>query len=95
MSANNWRICPQCRVSEQKRQDVAMKKAADAYGKVEAAKYDALLKDTVARELDSDLREDWEILMGDDGEFRVRYRCSCDTCDFEFGFQHKVKASLK
>jgi hypothetical protein len=39
-----------------------------------------------------DLREDWSIGLGPDGEFYVWYECRCRACGFGFTFERKELA---
>lgn len=44
-------------------------------------------------ELD-DLREDWEILMQEDGVFFVKYSCVCYKCGFTYEYKYENPVSI-
>lgn len=87
MSADNWTICPACKLTAIKAQERAHKKAEEAYGKAPAAEYLALLEIADKKEdIEPSLREDWEIGTDEDGTFVASYRAIC-KCGFKFDFK--------
>lgn len=98
MSADNWRTCPQCLAQSTAAANAAFRKAADAYGKVSAADWEALRD--AARELDKaeqkdTLREDYELGTTPSGEFYVSYSCACTECGFSHKFSHREQLKRK
>ena len=85
MSANVWRVCPNCHKLSQER-------LTGSYGKVSQIEYDKLLREVALYDTqyaDTYLREDYEIATNEDGEFFINYRCQCTICGFVFTYQHK------
>ena len=93
MSANNWDQCPRCLEAEKQRQLAAGKKASSNYGKVDPDQYLKLLEDQKPRDVEDSMREDYELGVQKDGSFYLSYRASCEKCDFEFRFKHKMTAA--
>ncbi len=87
MSADNWAVCPRC--FDKMKLDAAKKaqEAKDEYGE-EWLKFHSLVWEPEP-EPEPDLREDYEIYFGDDGEFVVSYHCKCAKCGFEFSYGHR------
>ena len=95
MSADNWTTCPKCQIEVEAKTWKRVKKANEAYGKVDAAEYLRLLNhanEPIPEELS--LREDYELGMGADGIFSVGYSCSCRQCGFSFTFKHEEPAKI-
>lgn len=92
MSADNWAICPECKAKVDALQEERRAKAEKAYGKVPAEQYLAMLENIGDCELPIDLREDYEIWMGEDGKFTVHYSATCVTCGWSFNFEHSEQA---
>ena len=95
MSANNWRICPKCKVVD----DAARTNQADlighSYGKASKSEYEKLcneLKDWP--DLEESLREDWELGTGQTGAFYVSYHCQCQQCGFKHSFKHEEQLKV-
>lgn len=87
MSADRWSECPKCRIEFNKETDRRIKKAADAYGKVDRAEYARLLACVdEKREMPHMLREDFSIGQVD-GSFAVEYFARCEVCDFKYVFK--------
>lgn len=95
MSANNWRICPQCKAKALAEWEARKQAARKAYGKVPSEKYEQMT--AAARdepELEDSLREDYQIGITEKDEFYVIYRGSCQVCSFEHRFRHKQQLSI-
>ena len=96
MSADNWRVCPKCKVKHDKSIEASEKKLNASYGKVDANEF---LKakmshdELAAKKLDSTLREDYEIGTDEDGEFFVSYGCSCSACQWNYEYNHKAQVT--
>lgn len=94
MSADNWRICPECLMVAETHQHNLAKEAQLAYGKVSSAEWEEMiLKSRVNVDLDSTLREDYEIGTASTGKFFVHYKCRCEACGFSF--EYKAVETLK
>lgn len=92
MSADNWAICPRCKHNAEVAKEKQIKKANNAYGKVEPEKYLALRTEAEKKlEIDTTLREDYRIGINSDGEFYVSYFGICSHCGFQFDYDHKQK----
>jgi hypothetical protein len=97
MSADNWRVCPRCKLRAAEKSAKMYKEATDSYGKVDASEYLEKLKAAQAfasEVLHETLREDYEIYIDEDGEFFVSYRGGCDECGLVFNFKHEEKVTL-
>lgn len=99
MSADNWAVCPQCKLRGQ--YEVCEKDAsvAESYGKIPAEEYMQALRDAAEFRKDLDtkldtLREDYGIGITEDGEFYVSYRGCCDKCGLLHEFKSKEKLTL-
>lgn len=90
MSADNWTQCPRClkrRAVEVENKTVAVDAA---YGNVTVDQFDHLrseLANLKSDRVDETFREDWEIGLSD-GEFFVRYRGSCGSCNLRYEFKY-------
>jgi len=95
MSADNWAVCPKCKtVIFDKRKSEWDKLHAD-YGKISESKYRARHADLSMLDREpfpEELREDYEIGIGQDGKFFVSYRASCTRC--KFSFKHEFEQQL-
>lgn len=95
MSANNWRVCPQCKknwLNELKTVEQRCgKELSEAYGKVPAKDYmdlcqvmDARINSVEGVPPGETLREDYEIYTDEHGGFYSGYWSSCTTCGYKF-----------
>lgn len=83
MSADNWRICPQCRINCEK------KRAESPYGKVSEEEFITYLSQVPSvKDLEFSLREDYEYYIDGDDVFHAHYRAHCSDCGFRFSFDH-------
>lgn len=90
MSADNWAICPQCKKDEAARKQELIEKLYQSYGNVTEEDYLELKeKSERGSELRETLREDYETFMDSDGLFFVGYSCSCDVCNFNYGYEFR------
>lgn len=88
MSADAWRICPQCKHSATAARETKILEVSASYGKIPAPKYLADLEAANKPiQLEETLREDYEVLTDEDGSFYFTYRCGCGKC----GFGHTEK----
>ena len=95
MSADNWTVCPKCNKRNVEMRTARKWAADESYGKVSVEEYRKIV-DLAAQEIgiDSNLREDYEQFMDEDGVYTVSYRCACSVCDFSFRYTHKEKVEL-
>jgi len=95
MSADNWRICPACKVRVDELNEARINAPGEAYGKVARDTYEKLLEAAKnLTKLDDTLREDYEIRVDSNGIFHVDYLASCTDCNFSFRYQHKEKTKI-
>lgn len=95
MSANNWRVCPQCKKRAEHEKQKRLLAAEKQYGKVSSDEYLRLLdKANKVERLKESLREDWEIGTHDDGEFTIYYACHCQSCGFSHEFNHNLQMEM-
>lgn len=97
MSADNWAICPKCKMSNDGERESLVKKIKDSYANVSFEQYEENVRrlheyDLQNKNPNCTLREDYEQGIDEDGIYEVRYGCSCNKCGFEFIFTHKVNA---
>lgn len=99
MGADNWSVCPKCKLIGLKRQKTAIDKARDSYGKVSPVKYEVLLyKSRMPIEEEETLAEYYDLGITDVTEhpeqFYVSYKASCDKCGFKYCFIHEERINL-
>jgi hypothetical protein len=93
MGADNWAICPKCRVAAIKVREKLYSKAEKAYGSKSADEYLALRAEAEKPlAMEQTLREDYGLGVGIDGVFGVGYRARCTTCGFSYEYQHNETA---
>jgi len=97
MSADNWAVCPKCKIRIDKERDELIQKVSSAYDKIPAEEYLRLksqLNDYV--EYPRELREDYEQGIDEDGEYGVNYRGRCchQECGFVFKYDFSVEVEL-
>lgn len=81
MSADAWRECPRCK-------DQLEEILKNSYGKVSAEEYLRIVSETEDRIEETPFREDYEILMDDEGEFYINYHGECTQCGLKHKFKH-------
>lgn len=90
MSADAWRICPQCLVEDQKKRIEAMETMEESYGKVSPEEWLKMKADLEKRShLEETLREDYGIGTDEEGHFYVSYEARCEVCGFQHSFKHE------
>lgn len=95
MSADNWAVCPLCKKRAIEAREAKQVAAGKAYGSVPSAEYLAMLKAIEAPLVFKEtFREDYEISVGEDGEFFVSYRGGCTECSFSHAFKHTAQLAL-
>ena len=91
MSADNWSICPKCKVTAEHAAASAATKARESYGNVPVEQYQRMIDEAdkiASKGLEDTLREDFSVGVKADGTFEVIYGCRCGTCGFAFTFKH-------
>ncbi len=95
MSADNWAICPRCKVRTYGEQQRLIDEAMSAYGRLPADEYLRLrerAEDGVS--LEETFREDYDVGLSEDGEFSVNYAGECQKCGLRHSFSHKEKVAV-
>lgn len=90
MSADNWAECPRCMAQKAQRNEDLTAQVKDAYGEMPLEEWLTFRDATqgeIDEKVDSTFREDWEIGTVE-GEFYVRYKGACGTCDLRYEFKH-------
>ena len=88
MSADNWAICPRCKLEEQRQYDLQVQEVVDAYGKITAEEYEAKKEALRNRpKLETTLREDYESFITEEGRFYISYTGACQACAFRHDFK--------
>ena len=91
MSADNWAICPRCKVRRGDRfraLDVAL---TESYGQVPVEEFDRLRAERdreVGTEQERTFREDYEFWMDENGRFTATYSGGCRECGLGHKFEH-------
>ena len=96
MSASHWAVCPQCKVLAAREAHDAMQAVADAYGKVTADEYQAMLTQAVLqpRTVVPTLAEYYEITGAETGTIKVDYGAGCGACGLRVSFSHSHQIDL-
>lgn len=96
MSADNWDMCPQCKVNAEVKQSQLLVEAGKAYGTVSPEEYIGLAKvAALPIQLEDTLREDYWQGMNEDGRYSCSYRCSCSICGFSYEYKFTEQVKLK
>ncbi len=94
MSADNWDICPKCKIKHQNDAAKAKQKAMDSYGKVTAEQWLKLQEKAKAEtKLEATLSEYYELGIHE-CKFFVSYGASCRECGFEFTYKHEQDVKI-
>ena len=95
MSADNWAICPKCKLKSEKEYTEQLAYAKSQYGVISSDEYRELIIEAEKPVIfEESMREDYEIGVESDGEFSVSYSCCCQTCGFLFKFKHEEKVEI-
>ena len=87
MGAENWALCPKCKILEDEIRQALIKNIKDGYGVMRESEYLSLVERSKAPiVLKETLREDYEIGIWK-GSFWVKYEAYCDKCGFEKVFK--------
>lgn len=90
MSADNWSVCPRCRDRAKAEKIARAQAAVDAYGKVSAEEYAALVeRSTEPLEPKETFREDYEFYGASGGTVTASYSGHCDVCGLGVDFQYE------
>lgn len=91
MSADNWRVCPNCEQTLWEKWENEKEQLRKSYGKIPAEKFvEESQRLAEQPEVDeSSLREDYEIGIYDDGKFHVNYSGRCQQCGYGFNYKHE------
>jgi len=90
MSADNWAICPQCKLNDDKAYEKSVLDVGKAYGTVTPEEFLEMVENTKKRqELPTSFREDYDIGIDEEGFFIVNYRGHCTEC--ECSYEHKFE----
>ena len=88
MSANNWTVCPKCKLESQQA-------AKTLYGSVPEDEYIKQLEAFKQAASETNMREDYELGTDGDGWFSISYSCYCTKCHFRFDCSHSEQLDLK
>ena len=84
MSADNWAQCPRCQINLTRYRDKAIAEAKAIYGEASAMK----VAHRIPEEVDTSLREEYEMGISDNGNFYSTYNANCQQCGLEFHHHH-------
>ncbi len=88
MSAENWRMCPNCKnkIKENKKRLIAQAQEL----KNDPDQYNALIDEaTDPPELEETLGE-YYYTGSKDNEVKFNYSCQCERCGFKFEYEKKI-----
>jgi len=89
MSADNWAICPKCKIKNDQINEKRLLDVEKKYGIISSEEYIALVKEVSEPiEIEETLREDYYIGI-EDGIFEVEYSCNCSVCGFKYSFENE------
>lgn len=94
MSADNWAVCPNCKVMKECAFAKTEREVKESYGKIPAEEYLAALKALTPPDLKQEFREDYELGVTADGEFYVSYSGTCRDCGFNHVYKHSEQLAL-
>lgn len=99
MSADNWAICPKCRIRAEREKQKLLDKVVESYGKIAQKEWEGLKSNTlyrieIAEGKTQTLREDYELGVCSNGEFSISYKAHCDRCNLSFNFKHQEMVKL-
>lgn len=91
MSADNWAICPRCKLNEENAIKALDYKIEQDYGKVSIDDFIVMRLEAQQRREAlpnrmATFREDYEIYGAEDGAIEVNYRGSCKDCGLTMKF---------
>lgn len=93
MSADNWAVCPFCKMAALDELAELQRQVDDGYGVLSVPEWDAL-RERVAKGIDerslTTFREDYEIYGATSATINVSYSGHCATCGAGVDFQHSV-----
>lgn len=90
MSADNWAICPWCKVKAEADSRKAKLDAGKLYGKATPEAFlEALGKANQPVALEQTFREDYGIGITEEGAFSVSYTGHCNVCRHGHEFKHE------
>jgi hypothetical protein len=104
MSADNWRVCPQCLLEHRKSMETCLighkNQITQALAAIKENQVLASIKANISHiDLPSSpketLREDYEVGISQDGQFFVNYSGYCKACEFSFSFKQSVNTLEK
>jgi hypothetical protein len=90
MSADNWAVCPRCKIKRDSEIQAEMNRVAASYGNVPVEEFDAarsLLADKINTIPDRTFREDYEFYGVEDGTLHISYSGNCGVCGLTFTHQ--------
>lgn len=95
MSATNWAYCPKCKEIEKRNHERVVEEWKSSCGKISPEDYDANRPSDKPIEIAETLREDYELWITDDLQFKMHYRASCENCGFEFSKREEIPTGEK
>ena len=100
MSADNWAVCPRCKIRIEKEKQKLLSKVEESYGKIDQKKWEQLKSDadfnaTKMEKKFHTLREDYELGVCPNGEFSISYHAHCEGCKLSFNFKHAEMVNLE
>lgn len=93
MSADNWDVCPRCKMQTEMKRETLEQRLATGYGNLPEEEYLALRKQlSQPIEPAYTLREDYKIGIDENGLFSVVYSGVCAVCKFEYTHRYEAIA---
>jgi hypothetical protein len=95
MSADNWGVCPVCRLSAEAADKKRLLDIGATYGKVSAEEYLRIVSESNPIPVpEPTFREDYSIGMDDEGTFSVSYSGFCGVCGAAHKYEHTEAVKL-
>lgn len=99
MSADNWAVCPRCKLNEMNAVKALDYRVENEYGKISIDDFLVLRNEAQQRrealpKQESSFREDYEIYGAEEGTIQVEYRGSCKYCGLVTKFTYSQKMDV-
>lgn len=94
MSADNWIVCPQCKLRADFAREQKIIAAGKAYGDVTPEEYLEMVDEANGPiELGKTFREDYYCMVSSEGHLSIDYSGSCCVC--KLSVKHKYEEDIK
>ena len=95
MSADNWSICPRCKLEKGEAHAAEVESFTAAYGKIPQDEYEEWREQLKPPTLEETLREDYKSFITEDGRLYIGYKASCRNCPFHYEFKKEEHLDVR